>query len=362
MLRSLGLLALAASSGAFLLPSSMTDIKHGAGLIDPYTSLLLADCPGCLYAQHSHSDLLWMMGVENKLYLNVSVGSRPESLELNGVQFYPPAISLTSEPKTPYVAQVPADFTLKDVREKPELLSQPLRLTGWGFSAESAHTVNESGEEVLTIHLQLDALEQQPIYIPMLVITVLKNTDGHLMVLNLEQSSPQSAAEECKSWPLLCKWRAIVAANLQSLRGKVRGKCSKRPHAGMGTVEDKNGHHGHHRGQRPHHHHHSHGQTRHRFTGAAVRKIVLTIVIPILVGILTGMLSYLLAIVIGAAVAFVVKRLRGRPAYTPVAPDEEAPAYDEGLIKQDFLDAETTDSEALPVYVEVEANEVIIPK
>jgi hypothetical protein len=340
----------------------MTDVKHGVGLVDPYTSLLLADCPGCLYAQHRQGGLLWTESVENKLYLNVSVGSQPESLELNGVQFYPPVLSLISKPDSPYIAQVPAELTLKDIREKPELVGQPLRLTGWGFSAESAQTVNESGEEVLTIHLQLDALEQQPIHIPMLIITVLKNTDGQLMILNVEQSSPQSAAEECKNWPLLCKWRAIVAANLQSMRGKVRGKCSKRPHAGMGIAEHKNGRHGHHRGQRPHHHHHSHGQNRHQFPGAAIRKIILTIVIPILVGILAGMLTYLLAIAIGAVAAFVVVRLRGRQAYTPVALDEEAPAYDEGLTKQDFLDAEVADFESLPVYVEVEANEVVVPK
>jgi hypothetical protein len=290
--------------------------------------------------------------------LNVSVGSRPESLELNGVPFYPPAISLTSEPESPYIAQLPASLTLKDIHEKPALLGQPLRLTGWAFSAESARTVNESGDEVIAIHLQLDALEQQPIQIPMLTITVLKNADGQLDILNLEQSSPQSAAEECKSWPLLCKWRAYVAANLQSMRGKVRGNCSKRPHAGMDVA---NGRHGHHRGQRPHHHHQSDGQNRHWISGTAVRKAVLTIVIPILVGILAGMLTYLLAIVLGAAIAFVVDRLRGRPAYTPVALDEEAPPYDEGL-KQDFLDAVAADSEGLPVYVEVEANEVVIPK
>jgi hypothetical protein len=67
MVRLFGLLALAAGAGAFLVPSSMIDVKHGAGLVDPYTSLLLADCPGCLYAQHRHGDLLWMKSVENKL-------------------------------------------------------------------------------------------------------------------------------------------------------------------------------------------------------------------------------------------------------------------------------------------------------
>jgi hypothetical protein len=67
MVRSLGLLALAAGSGAFLIPSSMTDVKHGVGLVDPYTSLLLADCPGCLYAQHRQGGLLWTESVENKL-------------------------------------------------------------------------------------------------------------------------------------------------------------------------------------------------------------------------------------------------------------------------------------------------------
>jgi hypothetical protein len=53
MVRLFGLLALAAASGASAF----------------YTSVLLAECPGCLYAQHAgrHGDLLWMKNVENKL-------------------------------------------------------------------------------------------------------------------------------------------------------------------------------------------------------------------------------------------------------------------------------------------------------
>ena len=251
-------------------------------------------------------------------------------------------MALTSEPAVPYIAQVPADVTLIDIREKASIwTSSAFRLTSWNFMSGSARTVNESGEEILKIKLQLKALEQHPINVPDITITCLKNLDGQLMILDAKPTDPQTPAEECKSWPLLCKWRAIIADRIQSMRSKFRGKCNKRPHMGMAGHKDgahihhkegghrqhKDGSHKQHKegGHKQHEgrpkHHHGHGKAEHR--GHVMRKIFLGIVIPIMIGILAGLLTYLVGLVIGMLIATVLARLRGRNAYAPIALDEE---------------------------------------
>jgi len=120
MLHSLGLCAsLAALAQAIMIPStvslesiSTTGGKHGSlALVNPYTQVLQVGCPGCMFAQSTterEEGFMWQQGVDNNLMLNISVGSQPETLELNGVRFYPPILSLTTEPPVPYISQVPA--------------------------------------------------------------------------------------------------------------------------------------------------------------------------------------------------------------------------------------------------------------
>jgi len=369
MLHSLGLCAsLAALAQAIMIPStvslesiSTTGGKHGSlALVNPYTQVLQVGCPGCMFAQSTterEEGFMWQQGVDNNLMLNISVGSQPETLELNGVRFYPPILSLTTEPPVPYISQVPAGHSLSEIRKHADkFMTKPLRLTSWSFAAGTSHTVNESGEEILTITLQLNALERQAVSVPDITITALKNTDAQLMLLKIDTAQAPHKSQECKGSPLLCRWRAIVAGKLRGFRGKAHG-CHKRPHhgghrgnhhggmGGMGGMHHGGpGHMGHMDHSMPHHGMHGgHRHHRHFHFRPIVRMIGRTLLI--------------LGTTIGV-VAFIMNRVRSARTrnYVPVALEEEYDEPRKSLEKAVYVDEEAV--VAPPVYVEVEAKEL----
>ncbi|KIW04574.1 uncharacterized protein PV09_04324 [Verruconis gallopava] len=414
MRATFGLAALSTTAAAIMIPStisapdlstvSATNLKSFG--VDPKSQLLKVDCPGCLFAHKDGSNTLtWTKGVENALVLNFSVGEQPETLELNGARFYPPVLTYALLNPVPYVPQVPADMELTEIRSNMDALAKDaLRLTSWAFQVGRSQTISESGEEILTIHLQLKALEKQPISVPDLTLTLLKNTDGELMLMKIEtQSRKKTAEKECKGWPLLCKWKAILADKFSGFKNMKphfgafgKGPCGK---AGKGARPDakhphktEHGdndspsewqHHGpppwkHHGGPQgwkhhgppgkhgnhgpPHPYHHGHHHMHHGKFGVIMHKvgrIVLTIFVPVLFGITFGMVTYLVGMLIGAIVAAVYMKIRGRNAqYQAVALDEEdCVEGDEtprcSLEKDGFKDEEAV-AEAPPQYVEKE--------
>jgi hypothetical protein len=368
MLQSLGLCAsLAALAQAIMIPSTVSlDSLSGAGgkhgslaLVDPYTQVLQVGCPGCMFAQSTterEEGFMWIQGVANNLLLNISVGNSPETLELNGVRFYPPIMSLTTEPPVPYISQVPAGHSLAEIRQRQnDLTSKPLRLTSWSFAAATSHTVNESGEEILTITLQLNALERQAVTVPDITITALKNTDAQLMLLKIDTAQALNKAHQCNDWPLLCKWRAIVASRLRGFRGNKAHGCHKRPHSG-----DRGHHHGgfggmHHGGghmgqmghSRPHHgvhHGHGHRHGHHFYFHPIVRMIGRTLLV-------LGAMIVVVTLIVKRACS---NRTRN---YVPVALEDEHDVPRKSLEKAIYVDEEAI--AAPPVYVEVEAKELV---
>lgn len=399
MLRSLGLWASLATfaANAILIPSTVSiegipNSKVGTtSLVDPYRQLLMVPCVGCKYAQplEEGDGFVWTEGVENGLLFNISVGSDPTTLQLNGVQFYPPAISFETPP---YIAQVPASVSLVDVRENPSrYITRPLHLTSWSFAAVSSQTT-ETGEEILDIMLSVKALEQQPVTVPDITLTALKDTEGRLVILRTETTMAEAAPtdgqqKECQEWLLLCKWRNIIADRLEALKSKVSGHgCGHKKmlhgHARPGMLKDSEGnpgpappsghedhphgppgHHrrpGHHRwGHHGHHRHHKHHKL-HRILHA-VGRVMLTVFVPILIGVIAGMVLYMLGYLIGATLGFVLTRLLGvrrGQGYEAVAVEEET--FDEeaprSSIEKELYIVEDA-GEAPPQYVEVEANE-----
>ncbi|KAF2423755.1 hypothetical protein EJ08DRAFT_652515 [Tothia fuscella] len=367
--------SLAVAASALMIPSTVSletvdsSNKHGSlSLIDPYTQILQVGCPGCAFAQSSTDGVvLWTQGVEHNLLLNISVGEQPETLELNGVRFYPPILSLTTEPPVPYISQVPAGHSLVEIKENADLTSKPLRLTAWSFHSGTSHTVNESGEEILTIVLQLNALERQPVSVPDITITALKNTDAQLMLLKIETLQRPEAAGECKDWPLLCKWRGIIADRLQRLKSK---GCHKRPHQVHGPPPH-NLHHGpnsHHdgAGAMEHHgpNHHTHGGHRQHRHHASLLRVLVTIknviariALPIAIGIVVGLLTFHIGMALGGLAIFMYCKIRPQRTYAAVTlEEEEEEEEDRDLEKMAFVKDDATMSP--PVYVEVEAKEL----
>jgi hypothetical protein len=300
----------------------------------------------------------------------------------------------------PTVAQVPASVSLVDIKENPsQYLSLPLHLTSWSFAAGSSQTT-ENGDEILNIMLSIKALEQQPVNVPDIMLTALKDTEGKLVILRTDAAMPDGAPtdgpqKECKDWPLLCKWRNIIGDRLEAMRGKIsghRGGCGRKkmPEGGHAPsmiegVKDSNGnpvspptgHEGHAHGDHPGHHrrpghhgghrwgehrHHKHHKL-HRIL-RAVGRVMLTVFVPILIGVVAGMVLYMLGYLIGATLAFVLTRVMGfrrGQGYQAVALSEESGEhYDEeaprsSIEKEAYIVEDVV--EAPPQYVEVEANE-----
>merc|ERR1712000_788506 len=222
-MRAATLTALASSASAIMIPSTVsvpgleisdieaTNLKSFG--VDPKSQLLKVDCAGCAFAQKDSSDrLVWEQGVENALVLNVSVGEQVGTLELNGVRFYPPLMNFAVENPVPYIPQVPAEMSLVEVRKQMEKLAKnALRLTSWSFQAGPSATVSESGDEILTIHLQLDALEREPINVPSVSVTALKTVEGELSIVKVEmQDKEEAEKEECEMWPMMCKLKDML--------------------------------------------------------------------------------------------------------------------------------------------------------
>ncbi|KAE9973021.1 Phosphatidylinositol 4-kinase [Venturia inaequalis] len=405
-MRSLALAAtLANAAQAIMIPPNVALESlgnHGMGhshVHDPHSKIMVVDCVGCAIAQPrtKNGERTWVQGIENGLYLNISVGAQPETLELNGVQFYPPVMSLETDSPVPYIAQVPATASLVDIKADPKkYTSNPLRLTNWAFQAGTSHTV-ESGEEILNIRIKLSALEGQPINVPDITIQALKNLEGQLTLLKVDtrMDGPpghHGAPQDCREWPLLCKWRAMIASKYHGLKGGIKGikghgchmgkgMMGGRPHHKINRPPPTNMHHGpnshhdgagamdEHRGPPPPHHggppHHGkphHGFPHHNNKAhpvfRAIGRVLLTVFVPIVLGVAAGMITYLLGMFLGAIFAFTWAKVRPTERYQRLAfakEDIESPR--DSMDKIEYVD-EKVEVEAPPQYAEVEGKEV----
>ncbi|QDS69578.1 hypothetical protein FKW77_008230 [Venturia effusa] len=400
MMRSVGLAAaMATAAQAIMIPPDVAlgslghhGMGHGMGvsqLHDPHSQIMVVECAGCAFAQarNENGERTWVQGVKNGLFLNISVGAQPETLELNGVQFYPPVLSLEAEPAVPHIAQIPATASLVDIKADPaKYTSDPLRLTSWSFQAGTSQTV-ESGEEILNIRVQLSALEREPINVPEITITALKNNEGQLTLLQVDAATDlhHGPPKECHEWPMLCKWRAVIASKLHGLKGGLKGmrhRCHMgkgikggRPHHAINRPPPTNMHHGpnsHHDGAgkmdqhhgpphhgKPHHgrpHHHGHHKTHRVFH--VMGRVLLTVFVPIVLGVAAGMVTYLLGMFLGATIAIIWAKVRPAGHYQRIAllkDDLDFPRN--SMDKTEFAD-EKTDVESPPQYAEVEGKEI----
>jgi hypothetical protein len=253
-----------------------------------------------------------------------------------------------------------------------------LRVTGYAFHFDSAETVSEAGIELLPMTFQITSVESKPMNPPAVTINLLKDPSGRLMIASFDakqsiEATPVKQEKECKQWPLLCKWKGVMADRIENLKhmGKGRPGCHKRPHG----MQRPHGHHnpmeeetfkgkpphrfrpgGHHR---PPHHmehngHHGHHHQMHMF----LRRAFFTVLVPILIGIFAGTLTYLLGMALGCFIAVVVAKFRGQ-RYQPIALEEED--VEEGVVeeaseKQEY--AELPAYEAPPVYEDAPEKEV----
>lgn len=312
-------------------------------------------------------------------------------------------MSLETEPPVPYIAQVPATASLVDIKSDPKkYTSDPLRLTSWSFQTRSAQTT-KPGEEILNIRIQLSALERQPINVPEITIHALKNIEGQLALLKVDTGMDRphghhGPPNECHEWPLLCKWRAIIASKFHGLKGGIKGlkghgchmgkgMMGGRPHHAINRPPPTNMHHGpnshhdgagaidehrgppppHHGGPphhgKPHHgfpHHHGHHGHHNRPSRVfnVIGRVLLTVFVPIVLGVAAGMITYLLGMFVGAIVAFIWAKVRPEGRYQRITLAEEGiESPRDSMDKTEYID-EKVNVEAPPQYAEVEGKEI----
>ncbi|KAF2646287.1 hypothetical protein P280DRAFT_387047 [Massarina eburnea CBS 473.64] len=367
--RTLGLTALVAvAANAILIPPSVTaaDLGDDSAMeitVNPMKRTVSLECPTCAFATKQGQALSWQQEAGNSFLLDFDVGTNEDKLQVDGVQLYPPTFGYFKEPFSVTQVDPSAEDGLR------------LRVTGYMFHYSSAETVSEAGIELLPMTFRITSIEGQPVNPPALTVNLLKDTNGRLMIASFEtakdgEASPADQEKECNDWPLLCKWRAILADRINGLKSSARKGCHKHkgnnPMAEEG-IEGKPPHrfrpgHPHHE-PRPHHmkgphHHHHHHQSQHRLR-MFLRRAFFTILVPILIGVFAGTLTYLIGMALGCVIAVVVAKVRGRAPYERIAlEDEEAEYIEEPSEKQIY--AELPGYEAPPVYEETTEKEVVV--
>lgn len=258
-----------------------------------------------------------------------------------------------------------------------------LRVTGYTFHFNSAETMSEAGVELMPMTFQITSIESTPMDPPSITINLLKDPTGRLMIASFDamktiEATPVGQDKECKQWPLLCKWRGIMADRIEKLKhmGKGRPGCHKRPHGmqrphghhnpmGEDTLEGKPPHRfrpggpnrPHHMEHNGHRHHHGHHHRMRMF----LRRAFFTILVPILIGIFAGTLTYLLGMALGCLIAITIAKIRGQ-SYQPIALEddvEEANVENNEFPNEKQEYVELPAYEAPPVYQDAPEKEVV---
>jgi hypothetical protein len=226
--------------------------------------------------------------------------------------------------------------------------------------------------ELLPMTFQITSIAGEAIDPPSLTINLLKDANGRVMIasfdpINTIEATPIAQEKECEQWPLLCKWKGIMADRIGKLShmGKGRPGCHKRPHGQHNPMEEETfegkpphrfnpgGHHGppHHMEHSGHHHHGHHRM--HMF----LRRAFFTILVPILIGISAGTLTYLIGMALGCLIAITIAKFRGQ-SYQPIALEDDVEEANAGVRgeKQDYTDLPAY--EAPPVYEDAPEKEV----
>jgi hypothetical protein len=253
--------------------------------------------------------------------------------------------------------------TQSDPTSTGEEASLRLRVTGYNFRFNGATTISDDGTELLPMSLKITSVEGTTVNPPALGINVLKTAEGGLMIASFHAAEivnkPTTEDKVCNEWPLLCKWKNIMADRVAQMKKKPG--CNKRPHhARPGNPMAHEGAQGkpphRFRPGKPHHpHQHPHHAHQHQRLSTFASRAFFTVFVPVLIGIFVGTLTYLVGMFLGCVIAVGIARVRGQ-MYQRVALQEEdiqVEAEERGE-KETYVEvpAYEAEAEAPPVYEE----------
>lgn len=310
---------LAAAANAFLLPPelSKTDIEivEAIPAVDAVwnaqnqakAQTVNIECAGCPPVFKNHHGKPKKHHKQHPSHLELDFAIDESRLMVNGFELYPNSDPFANVLVAPQIAEhknkkhhnkhhkddeqntkaLKSHHKFRPHDKKPKAVEQQL-----GFSLQIQPT--QTADEVLDlIVVDLQIIEVGSIFVdslPNVRVHLIKSPENELLIAKIEQtaSSQSGTGEECTT--ILCKWRAIIAAQLAKM--KMQG-C-----AGMlGHKAGHSGHHGQHHGQNPgqmsHHHRHQHGWA------LLFRKLTSHIILPVLVGIVAGVTVSILGMLVG---------------------------------------------------------------
>jgi hypothetical protein len=221
--------------------------------------------------------------------------------------------------------------------------------------------------EVLLVTFRILGIEGRPVMgLDTVEMTLLKSSDNLLYIATLDKtpashdlffSSPSAQGEaseekECKVFPLLCKWKAILSNKLSGVKASLAKGCHKsRPghtKAGMSKSEHAKGHSAS-KHERPHYHGHHRGHKLRKFF-YQLKRVAAHIIVPVVIGIAAGMAASLLGMAAGFLAVVLWRKLRrsgDRTGYFLVHQSEDS--------SEDHPENGPFDDKGLPEYEEIVA-------
>jgi predicted small lipoprotein YifL len=303
--------ALAGLGQAFLLPPTIHSADSEIVNTLPFEDAIAGEgmslrlpCPGCpvVFKDTLGRDIA--TDIKNQLGLNFEVVHTPEDEEdklvVNGLQLWPVGISASSIEPLTAPQFIYTDESTWDYAAEPQL----------GYSIFSQAPILSPDQELYLVKIQLEVIEVGNTFIkgiPAVEISLLRTPSGKLMlgdVMQMEapakELTPSDGDQECAT--ALCKWRAILAEKLSSLKGCGRKplKAPPRPNASVDGPKDHDSR-PHRRPHGPHHRHHRNRQI--FFT--TLRNITVHILLPIAVGVAVGIAASLVGMLVGNLIVLI---------------------------------------------------------
>ncbi|KAI9845747.1 MAG: hypothetical protein M1837_004580 [Sclerophora amabilis] len=358
------ILSAALTTSGILLPPqlSSTGIQFSDRLKNvlsdkPQNRVVAYDCEGCGTQESSDPE----EEGPKSLILNFTIPTTaPDSLFLNDHQVFAPRHGSKIGPEPITAALVPKVDQSKDIDSSEDEVISASTEARLGFELSSISVpVKNPDYHVVTLSFRVLQVDTKFIGgLETLEITLYQWPNRRLTLGTIEKRptpaiSPSEQGQaggekECTSLPLLCKWRAIIAARVRKMKTSFKG-CHKFSSHRTPRPSHVDSHHA----FRPHH---QPAQGRRHGTFHIIKRIAFQIIVPVFVGIAAGMAASLLGMVVGQCIVFVWRRFyrnKRQGSYVRVADSEE--------VTDDFpSDEKTGDGETdLPAYKD--AAEPIIP-
>lgn len=195
--------------------------------VDPMTRVVRMECPGCPFLKmRHHRKLLWEpQPVENDLLFNFTVGNDRSTLQVNGVQFYPPLLNF-----------FPSPISAPQLRAEEQALNthkllhscRGRRVTVSGYSWRFPAIVSQQGGEIIPITFHVDAIEGIDIAVPIISVKALRAADGSLLILDaiVDRDTPKDSISGLCNNPF-CRMLEAAKPRMEGLKNKLKKGCRK---------------------------------------------------------------------------------------------------------------------------------------